>query len=579
MTEFHRDEQLQRLTAENKQLRLSKAHYQTMFEHSKVAIWEEDFSEVIAALRNLSISSEKELDQYLAADPNRVFDIIGRAQVNDVNPATIKLVHARSKDELLGSIDKVIVPHTLPFLHKELIALWKGERYFEGETINQTMDGQLLHLLVSISILDTEDSARHVLVSMMDITDRIRKEQHQSKLLAEIQEKHLYAEIMQEITIALTSQVKRDSLLDTIFEQLQRLVEYTSGNIRMLRGDNVEIVRAYGYEEMGAGDFIKELEMPLEKFILAKQVLQTKRPIIIHNTKKDPRWTTYPETDYIHSIILLPIYTRTKIYGLLSVEHKTVGAYNRATAEKLIPFAHAAALAFSRSELYEQLNSELEAKQQIQEELAASLEQKDTLLKEIHHRIKNNLSLVSSLINLQSFRTEDEAVKELLEHLRGKILSISLVHEKLYRSSDFQDVSLREYVSDLLNSLETTAPVSKLIQTEVVIDEEVTLDTNTLIPTGLILTELFTNSVKYVSPPEGSPVEFRVEAHTNAEGLSLLVRDNGPGIPSVSGGALKDIASSDGIGLTLVENLVEQIDGTLEIEPPPGFRLKLELPL
>ena len=579
MTDFNNNAHIHRLEDENQQLRLSRAHYQAMFEHSKVAIWEEDFSEVIAVLRALDMTSEEALDKYLTADPNRVFDIIGHARVNNVNPATIKLFNAGSKDELFGSIEKVVVPHSLPFLHNELIALWKGERYFEGETINKTLDGQLIHLLVSISILDDDSGAHNVLVSMMDITDRIRKEQQQAKLLAEIQEKQLYAEVMQEITIALTGRFTQDSLLDTIFEQLERLVEYTSGNIRMVHGDSMSIVRAYGYEAMGAGDFINQLEMPLDKFILAKQALDTKRPIVIHDTKKDPRWISFPPTDYIHSIIFIPIFSRIKIYGLLSIEHKNIGAYNRATAEKLIPFAHAAALAFSRSELYEQLNSELAAKEQAQEELAASIEQKDTLLKEIHHRIKNNLSLVSSLINLQSFRTEDSAIKELLEHLRGKILSISLVHEKLYRSSDFQNISLREYVTDLLNSLESTTPASKTIRTEVAIHDEFTLDTNTLIPLGLILTELFTNSAKYVEPPDGKPVEFKVEAYISTTGLTILAADNGPGIPSQENSSLSDLASTDGIGLTLVENLVEQIDGDITIEPPPGFCVRLKLPL
>jgi len=562
----------------NQQMRLSRAHYHSMFKHSKVAIWEEDFSNVMTALRNLPVDSEEALDQYLSAAPERVFQIIGRAQVKDINPATINMFHAGSKEELLGSIDKVIVPHTLPFLHKELLALWRGDNYFEGETINTTLDGELLHLMVTISIIDEAHSARNVLVSMMDITDRICKEQQQAKLLAEIQEKQLYTEIMQEITIALTSRVTRDAILDTIFEQLQRLVEYTSGNIRMLRGDKLSIVRAYGYEDQEAEEFIKKLEMPLEKFVLAKEAFETRRPIVVPNTKTDPRWHSYPATSYIHSIIFLPIFTRNKTYGLLSIEHQSVGAYSRATAETLIPFSHAAALAFSRSELYEQLNSELTAKQEAQEELAASLEQKETLLKEIHHRIKNNLALVSSLINLQSYRTEDETVKELLEHLRGKILSISMVHEKLYRSNDFQNVALQEYVSDLLNSLGTTTPVDKVIQTEVAIDENLILDTHTLIPIGLILTELFTNSSKYVTPPEGSPVEFKVTARKTAAGLSLLIGDNGPGIPALTGGSLKDIASSEGIGLTLVENLVEQIDGSVEIAPPPGLQIKLKLP-
>ncbi|HKK65085.1 MAG TPA: histidine kinase dimerization/phosphoacceptor domain -containing protein [Clostridia bacterium] len=566
---------IQSLEEENRQLRLSRAHYRSMFAHSKVAIWEEDFTEVMAALDQLKISSSEELDAYLTSDPNRVFDIISRAKVHNVNPATVSMFGADSKEELMGSIKKVLTPHTLPFLHSELLALWKGERFFEGETINRTLDDRLIHLLVTISIIDEGETSGHVLVSMMDITDRIQREQHQAKLLDEIQQRQLYAEIMQEITIALTSRIKRDPLLDTILEQVQRLVEYSSGNFRLLQGDTAYIVRSRGYEERGIHEFISSLNMPIDDFPLQREAIQTRRPVVIQNTKTDPRWFTYPETSYIHSFLLLPIFTQDKVYGLLSIEHQEPGAYSRETAEKLLPFAHAAAIAFARSELYEQLNAELEAKQRAQEELAASNQQKDTLLQEIHHRIKNNLSLISSLINLQSYRTEEPAIQEMLEQLRGKILSILMVHEKLYRSTDFQNVSLHEYIRDLLHTLESTAGTTE-VHTHVDIGEHVVLSTNTLIPVGLILTELFTNSSKYAQPPEGEPIRFSVHGLQEAGTVSLQVQDNGPGLP---GHRKEDqIYAEEGLGLTLVENLVEQIGGTLELKEPPGFHIMLEFP-
>ncbi|MCF7948106.1 MAG: GAF domain-containing protein [Spirochaetia bacterium] len=566
---------IQRLEEENRQLRLSRAHYHSMFSHSKVAIWEEDFTEVMAALDQLEVSSVEELDTYLTTDPNRVFALIGRAKVHDVNPATVSMFGASSKEELIGSIEQVLTPHTLPFLHRELLALWKGERYFEGETINRTLDNRLIHLMVTISIIDEGETAGHVLVSMMDITDRIHREQHQAKLLDEIQQRQLYAEIMQEITIALTSRIKRDPLLDTILEQVQRLVEYSSGNIRLLQGNTAYIVRSRGYEEYGAAGFISTLKMPVDDFPLQREAIRTRRPVVIQNTKTDPRWIAYPETSYIHSFLLLPILTPDKVYGLLSIEDQDPGVYSQETAEKLLPFAHAAAIAFARSELYEQLNAELEAKQRAQEELAASNQQKDTLLKEIHHRIKNNLSLISSLINLQSYRTEEPAIQEMLEQLRGKILSISMVHEKLYRSSDFQNVSLHEYIRDLLLTLESTSGATE-VHTQVDISEQVLLSTNTLIPVGLILAELFTNSSKYVQPPEGEPIRFSVHGLQEAGTVTLRVRDNGPGLPGHS----KDtqIDTEEGLGLTLVQNLVQQIGGTLELKEPPGFHIKLEFP-
>ncbi|GEM_PF-2927652 len=569
---------IKQLEEENRQLRLGKAHYLSMFEYSNVAIWEEDFSEVKSALEALPVHTEEELDEYLTADPNRVFDIIGRAQVQNVNPATISTFGASSQEEMLGSIGKVLLPHSLPFLHRELIAIWRGDRFFEGETMNQTLDGRLLHLLVTVNIIGEDTEAHNVLVSMMDITDRMYREQQQAKLLNEIREKQLYSEIMQEITLALTSRLKRDPLLDTILEQVQRLVEFTSGNIRLIQGKEVTIVRTRGYEEQGAAEFMAQLKMNLDDFPYAKEAVQTRRPIVVPNTKTNPHWVTFPPTSYIHSFMLLPIFSHTKVYGLLSIEHHSAGTYSRETAEKLLPFAHAAALAFSRSELYEQLNTELKSKQRIQEELTRSVQQKDTLLKEIHHRIKNNLSLVSSLINLQSYRTEDTGIKELLEHLRGKVLSISLVHEKLYRSNDFQNISLDEYVYDLLATLESTTAATVAISTEVDIDTQIIMDTTNLVPIGLILTELFTNTAKYVRPPAGEAIRFSVHAEKSKDSLTLHVHDNGPGLGQ-DHVAIEEIASEEGLGLTLVENLTQQIDGSIEVEPPPGFNIKLSIPI
>jgi two-component sensor histidine kinase len=304
---------------------------------------------------------------------------------------------------------------------------------------------------------------------------------------------------------------------------------------------------------------------------LAREVIDRSKPVIIDDAAADERFVHFPETSYIRSVLVMPISTARKLYGLLTIESASTGMYGREEQEKLKPLADAAAIALEKAELYEELRAELEEKKRIEERLEHSLAKKDTLLREIHHRVKNNLAMVVSLINLQSSQVEDETAGEVLEHIRSKIYSISLIHEKLYRSDDLQHIVLSEYVHDLLQTLRSTVVDEGDVAVENRVSGELVVDIERAIPLALIITELFTNSYKYGCC---ETCRFLVRGSADGGDAELRIEDNGPGFPE--GFSMED---GDTLGLMLVQSLAEQLAGSARIGDRQRAEIIIRFPL
>ncbi|MCF2150826.1 PAS domain-containing protein [Desmonostoc muscorum LEGE 12446] len=207
---------------------------------------------------------------------------------------------------------------------------------------------------------------------------------------------------------------------------------------------------------------------------------------------------------------------------------------------------------------------------QAQEKIKASLKEKEVLLKEIHHRVKNNLGIVSSLLQMQCRRTQDPQVTAILRDSQNRIASIALVHEKLYRSDDLADIDFAQYIPDLTTHLFDSYNVSSSqIKLTIQVDNA-SLDIETAIPCGLIINELVSNALKYafVGNREG---EIEVKFYQESEcTLILIVRDNGIGLPENF-----DSKKAKTLGITLVQGLVKQLRGKLEIDCHQGTQFKI----
>ena len=208
-------------------------------------------------------------------------------------------------------------------------------------------------------------------------------------------------------------------------------------------------------------------------------------------------------------------------------------------------------------------------KKKIEKQIKSSLHEKEMLLKEIHHRVKNNLMVISSLLSLQSRYIKDEASKNIFKESQNRARSMALIHELLYQSNDLKRIDFGYYIRTLTNELfRMYVTDQSLIKLNMNV-EEVMVDINTAIPLGLIVNELVSNSMKHAFPNDKSG-EINIEFKSNKGIYTMIVADNGVGFPEDY-----DIENTDTLGLRIVNSLTEQIEGKITIERINGTKFTI----
>ncbi|MBI3320819.1 MAG: response regulator [Candidatus Omnitrophica bacterium] len=241
----------------------------------------------------------------------------------------------------------------------------------------------------------------------------------------------------------------------------------------------------------------------------------------------------------------------------------------RARAEAALRLAHdqleqrvrerTAALVASNQALHE----EIAARRQVQEELEASVREKEVLLREIHHRVKNNLQVISSLLSLQSTYLTDPQLLELFEDSRNRIRSMALVHETLYASANLSSIDMVSYVRDLA-SLLARSYAAEAVQLRLQV-EPIFLGVDTAIPCGLLLNELVSNAFKHAFPDRrGGEVDISLRRLAEDRFL-LTVQDTGIGVPP-----RVSLSNPETLGLRLVAALVSQLQGEIQLDRAEG---------
>ena len=203
--------------------------------------------------------------------------------------------------------------------------------------------------------------------------------------------------------------------------------------------------------------------------------------------------------------------------------------------------------------------------------LEASLKEKEVLLREIHHRVKNNLQIISSLLSLQADGFKDRVIAGHFHESQARIHSMALVHEKLYGTSNLSSIDMRGYVESLAGHLSRTYGLDHV---EIALDvDELTFEIDLAIPCGLILNELLSNGLKYAFPAgRRGRLVIGLKTHGDHD-LVLSVQDDGVGLPSGI-----NPASTASLGLRLVDALTRQIAGTLTIDRNQGTRFAIVFP-
>ena len=204
------------------------------------------------------------------------------------------------------------------------------------------------------------------------------------------------------------------------------------------------------------------------------------------------------------------------------------------------------------------------------DEQTAMLHEKEVLLKEIHHRVKNNLQIISSLLNLQANQVQDAGTLRALRDSQSRVRSMALIHEKLYQSKSLAKINFGEYVQNLTTDLfRSYQRELGAIQLNIHV-KEVYLDLDQAVPCGLILNELITNTLKYAFPSHRSGTIWVELDNCPDQMVGLRVADDGVGLP-----ADLETRKTKSLGWQLVQNLVAQLDGSLEIERSTGASFRI----
>jgi two-component sensor histidine kinase len=260
------------------------------------------------------------------------------------------------------------------------------------------------------------------------------------------------------------------------------------------------------------------------------------------------------------SVALIPIRKGSGIIGLVHLAD---------TRENMVPLATVEALEEAAVTMGNAIQRAVAEKR-----MRESLEEKEVLLREVHHRVKNNLATIVGLLNLHRMEAEDEDTQAMLADLSGRMKSMALIHEFLYRSGNFAQIHFQEYLKALMTHLRTTFGAGSSINIRISADVYMSLDD--ALPCGMIVNELVTNALKYAFPdraagPATRPCDISVGMEWDGNAYTLTVRDNGVGMPS--GLSLEE---PETLGLKLVKILGQhQLGGVMEMDFSEGTRFSL----
>lgn len=447
------------------------------------------------------------------------------------------------------------------------------------ETRLRTRTGEVRTCILSLERIELGDRPC-ILKIFYDISDRKRVE-------AALKQRASQEQLLRNITQQIRRTLDLDDILEAAVNQVRQIFQadralifhFTSSRSGIVLKDSV--LPAYPLMD------IKTWEDECFPKACYEHYWQG-NPRVVHDVMSDI-WSEclvdYMQEMCIKSKIVAPILQKSdspsvKVWGLLIVHAcAEPRQWQSEEAEFLQQIANQLAIAIQQSDLYQQLRNELSDRKQAEQTIRASLEEKNVLLKEIHHRVKNNLQIISSLMRMQLRRTPDDALTALFQEAQNRIRSMALIHEQLYQAPDLSNIDFGVYLQTLVSNLFQTYGVSR---------EQIQLDINThgihltldnAIPCGLIVNELVSNSLKYAFPGEQSGyIMIRLQVHPVSDAtlpptLKLIVGDDGVGIPDSV-----DYETTRSLGLRIVRNLANQLRGSITFERHQGTVFHVTFP-
>ncbi len=315
------------------------------------------------------------------------------------------------------------------------------------------------------------------------------------------------------------------------------------------------------------------LQGPLSEIILsnprALELLGMREDQLLGKTSLDADWNTIHEEGSPFPGSAHPV--PQAIASRRPVRNIVMGVYRPATRDRVWLLVDAIPLLNDDGSVRQVVCTfiDITERRHAEAEVKELLVEKEIILKEVHHRVKNNMNTMKSLLFLQSQAVKDEAIAAALQDAGGRLQSMYVLYEKLYRSSGFTELSLKDYIPALIDEIIGIFPNGDGVTVTIAI-EDIPMDAKTLSTIGIIINEIITNAMKHAFPDRHSG-KISVSASRSGSQVRLVVRDNGKGVPESV-----DLGTSSGFGLMLVNMLTQQLHGRIRMEREEGTAIILD---
>ncbi|MBI4286003.1 MAG: AAA family ATPase [Chloroflexi bacterium] len=364
-------------------------------------------------------------------------------------------------------------------------------------------------------------------------------------------------------SLAISAEMDLDSLLKKIMNVVIESSAAQHGYLLIEEEDNL-FVRAESHisEKQATRTLSQKLDDATEICrAIVRYVYRTGERVCLDNASQEGMFKDNPEVQglQLRSVLCLPVINQSRTIGILYLENRlSDSVFTSAKTQMTELLTSQAAISIENSRLVEEMKK---ADQQVKK----SLREKEVLLKEIHHRVKNNLQIIHSMLNLQLPFIRELGALDAFKESQNRIHSMALIHEKLYQSETLSRIDLAEYIENLADNLFLSYQGTERAIRPTVHIENVSLDVDTVIPCALIINELVSNSLKHAFPAsspradDGGEIDISL-CRDGGNRLILTVKDNGIGLPQDF-----SIDRSASLGLQLVDILVQQLKGALRI--------------
>lgn len=363
-------------------------------------------------------------------------------------------------------------------------------------------------------------------------------------------------DLLQELnSISRTHQLQRNDIDQIMIEfagRITRSLKIERMSVWLLDRNKREMV-SMGEYDTDNNEFRKNSVIPMSLCPEYFEALEKDELLYVENVLESPITKglkdTYSIPNNVITLLDIPLRFQGEMIGVMCFEQK--GSQVRVFNDKERFFAHAISMVFSS-------NLEARKRRALQHHLDQELREKETLLKEVHHRVKNNLAVVASLINLQTIKAKDDYHRELLEDCLGKVQSIADIHDVVYRNNSFAAINVETYFSQLLDGIKRLHASGANDVKHVVEIEDFELPLKELIPLGLIVNEIVTNSYKHAfKGVDDGEISFQLRKDKGK--LLMSISDNGIGFND------QPVATNN-LGMEIVYDLADQIDAECQFE-------------